>query len=376
MKIAILGTRGVPNRYGGFEQCAEYLASGLIEMNYDVTVYNCHTHPYKLNEWKGVKIVHCYDPEDKWGTVGQFVYDLNCIMHARKQSYDIILQLGYTSSSVWGRLLPKKAVITTNMDGLEWKRSKYPKPVLSFLKYAEYLATRFSDHLIADSKGIQQYLQTKYGKASTFIPYGALPFENPDPAILNAYKLSKNQYSLLIARLEPENNIETVLDGVVLSNLGETFLVIGKHETKFGKYLKNKYASHSNIKFLGSIYDISVLNNLRWFSRLYFHGHSVGGTNPSLLEAMASCALICAHDNVFNRTILEEDGSYFSSKEDVAKNIICIQKDDYQQMVHCNMHKIRNIYRWDIITRQYADHFTEICPSVKQVSHKIGLSQI
>ncbi|SFQ51526.1 DUF1972 domain-containing protein [Parafilimonas terrae] len=360
MKIAILGSRGIPNFHGGFEQFAEYLAKDLAEKKYDVTVYNSHTHPYKKKTWNGVRIVHCYDPENKIGTAGQFIYDFNCIRHARKQDFDIILQLGYTSSSVWGRLLPKKSIITTNMDGLEWKRSKYSKKVQRFLQYAESLGVRFSDYLISDSEGIREYLQDKYNKSSVFIPYGALPFENPDEAVLSSYKLLKNQYSLLIARLEPENNIETILDGVVLGKRAEDFLVIGKHETTFGKYLKDKYKAYPNIKFTGAIYDISILNNLRWFSRLYFHGHSVGGTNPSLLEAMASGALICAHENVFNKTILESDSFYFSSKEDVASLLCSIQKNDHPAILKNNMDKIKNIYRWDIITGQYEAHFRDI----------------
>ena len=119
MKIAIIGTRGIPNYYGGFEQFAQYLAKGLTQKGFEVTVYNSHTHPYQKKTWNGVNIVHCKDLEYKMGTAGQFIYDLNCILDARKKQYDVILQLGYTSNSVWGWLLPKKTIVTTNMDGLE-----------------------------------------------------------------------------------------------------------------------------------------------------------------------------------------------------------------------------------------------------------------
>src|SRR5690606_25316653 len=138
MKIAIVGARGIPNFYGGFEQFAEYLSLGLVQKGHDVTVYNSHTHPYQEPTWNGVKIIHCKDPEDKIGTAGQFIYDLNCIRDARKRDYDIILQLGYTSSSIWGWLMPRrKSIVTTNMDGLEWKRTKYSKKVQKFLLFAE-----------------------------------------------------------------------------------------------------------------------------------------------------------------------------------------------------------------------------------------------
>ena len=133
MKIGILGTRGIPNYHGGFEQFAEYFSIYLAENNHEVYVYNSHSHPYQKKHFKGVNIIHCKDPENKMGTVGQFIYDFNCILDARKRNYDILLQLGYTSSSIWCKLLPPKTIVISNMDGLEWKRSKYPKMVQKFL---------------------------------------------------------------------------------------------------------------------------------------------------------------------------------------------------------------------------------------------------
>src|SRR5215469_9735731 len=154
MNIGIIGTRGIPNQYGGFEQFAEFIAPALVERGHAVTVYNSSLHPYKENNWKGVNLVHQYDAEGKLGTAGQFIYDFNCIKDSRKRKFDVILQLGYTSSSVWSFLFPKKSVLVTNMDGLEWKRTKYSKPVRRFLRYAEKWAATYSDFLIADSKGI------------------------------------------------------------------------------------------------------------------------------------------------------------------------------------------------------------------------------
>ena len=115
MKIGILGTRGIPNYHGGFEQFTEFFAIYAKAEGHEVYVYNSHSHPYKKENFKGVKIIHCYDPEGKIGTVGQFFYDLNCIIDARKRNFDVLLQLGYTSSSIWGWLLPKKAVIIASL---------------------------------------------------------------------------------------------------------------------------------------------------------------------------------------------------------------------------------------------------------------------
>jgi glycosyltransferase involved in cell wall biosynthesis len=361
MKIAIIGTRGIPNHYGGFEQFAEYLAKGLVERGHDITVYNSHTHPYQKSEWNGVKLVHCNDPEDKWGTAGQFMYDLNCILHTRKQKYDIILQLGYTSSTIWGWLLPRKdSIITTNMDGLEWKRTKYSKLVRAFIKKAEYLGTVFSDYWISDSIGIQRYLKDKYAISSTYIPYGAFPFESPNSQVLAKYHLKEFNYNMLIARLEPENNVDTILEGVSKSSKKNTFLVIGKHTTKYGEYLKTKYASFNQIKFVGGVYDISELNNLRYYSNIYFHGHSVGGTNPSLLEAMSSSAFICANQNEFNSTILEEDALYFSTSNHVTEVLNTIEKKNYLRSVSNNLNKVKEIYEWNNIINQYENHFKTI----------------
>lgn len=361
MKIGILGTRGIPNYHGGFEQFAEFFASFLSEKGHEVYVYSSHTHPYKESSFKGASIIHCYDPEELIGTVGQFIYDLNCIRDSRKRNFDILLLLGYTSSSIWYRWLPKGPIILSNMDGLEWKRSKYNKWVRKFLKYAEKFAVKRSDYLISDSKGIQKYLMSEYGKESKYIAYGAEKFDTPNSSILSEYNLEKYQYNMLIARMEPENNIETILDGAVISENKAPFLVIGKCENSFGRYLMKKYRDYSHIRFLGGIYNLDHLNNLRHYSNLYFHGHSVGGTNPSLLEAMASNALIVAHRNDFNQAILEEDAFYFTQKDEVAHFIdTLVNKKDLTNMNTNNYNKIDQQFSWEIINSSYLDYFIEV----------------
>jgi glycosyltransferase involved in cell wall biosynthesis len=357
MKIAILGTRGVPNHYGGFEQFAEFFSLYLAEQGHEVYVYNSHNHPYQEKTFKGVNLIHQYDPEFKIGTAGQFIYDLNCILDSRKRNFDIILQLGYTSSSIWYFLLPKNAMIITNMDGLEWKRTKYSKPVQKMLQFAEKLAVKSSNYLVSDSLGIQKYLTNKYQVPSTYIPYGASVFENPNEAILKEYKVEKQDFNMILARLEPENNIETILDGVVLSATNTTMLVIGNHNTKFGNYLKDKFKNTETIRFIGAVYNMEHLDNLRYFSNLYFHGHSVGGTNPSLLEAMASKALIVAHNNDFNSAILKENAYYFSNAEDVKNSIQKINKKDNLHIIQNNYQAISNQYNWEIINGAYLKLF-------------------
>lgn len=357
MKIAILGTRGIPNHYGGFEQFAEFFSVYLVEKGHEVYVYNSHNHPHQEKTFHGVHILHQNDPEHKMGTFGQFIYDYNCIMDSRKRNFDIILQLGYTSNSIWFFLLPKKPLIITNMDGLEWKRSKYSRPVRQFLKFAERLAAISSDYLVADSLGIQKFLKKQYGKESEYIAYGAYPFESPDPSVLAEYQVEQDHFHMVMARFEPENNIDMVLEGIVESGTQTPILVIGKHQTKYGSYLKNKFAAYPNIRFMGGIYNLAHLNNLRYFSSLYFHGHSVGGTNPSLLEAMASGALICAHDNDFNRGVLADNGFYFGSASAVASLVRNVKKSDNLQRVASNLEDIKTNFNWEKINGEYLRYF-------------------
>ena len=360
MKIAILGTRGIPNYYSGFEQFAEFFSVFIAKKGHEVWVYNSHNHRYQEKTFKGVNIIHQFDPEYKLGTFGQFIYDLNCIIDSRKRNFDIILQLGYTSNTIWHRLLPKGPIIISNMDGLEWKRSKYSPLVRKFLKYAEKLAVKSSDYLVSDSIGIQNYILKEYQAKSEFIAYGAELFETPNLDMLQQYDVEEYNYNMLVARFEPENNLEMILDGVALCKDKTVFLVVGRHDAnKFGAFLKNKYKSNSNIRFLGGIFNLEHLNNLRYYSKLYFHGHSVGGTNPSLLEAMASKALIIANNNEFSKSILGEDAFYFSTKEDVKTHLENVKKTYNKDKIDNCYFKIENEYMWELINNKYLDFFHE-----------------
>ena len=366
MKIGIIGTRGIPNHYGGFEQFAEYLATFLVKNNCEVYVYNSSNHPYKEIIFKGVHIVHCNDPEKKMGTIGQFIYDLNCILDTRKRDLDIILQLGYTSSSIWSFLFPRKPLIITNMDGLEWKRSKYTFLVRRFLKFAERLAVNYSDFLVSDSEGIKKYIDNKYKKDSKFIAYGSKIVSEIDKSVLTKFNVEELKYNMLIARLEPENNVETILDGVVLSDTKTPFLVIGDYtNNSFGKRLKEKFLNNSQIVFLGSIYNLSELNALRYYSNLYFHGHSVGGTNPSLLEAMGSSNLIIAHNNIFNKAVLKENAYYFFTDEDVSFYLKTKSKENELIKIENNKEKINNEYEINKINGSYLSYFNKCLNEVR-----------
>lgn len=353
LKIGIIGSRGIPNHYGGFEECAQQLAVRLVKKGHQVTVYNSHRHPYEQKEFDGVSIVHKYDAQHRLGSFGQFIYDFNCIYDARSRGFQAILILGYTSSSIWQKLFPAKAALVSNMDGLEWKRSKYSPRVRQFLLRAEAWAAKGSDILIADAQKLQEYLNEKYRVQSVYIPYGASPLRQPEVAYLEPFKLEPRQYNLTVARLEPENNLELMLSGVQQSLSEKVFLVIGNHETPYGEYLKKRFRD-SRIRFLNAIYDKPTLDNLRHFSHLYFHGHSVGGTNPALLEAMACRAAIVAHRNPFNLEVLGKEGNYFIDDKDVVNALDHLERNQIQsQRSMANLKKIKERYNWDLVAEQY-----------------------
>lgn len=360
MRIGIIGSRGIPNRYGGFEELAEQLSVRLVKMGHSVFVYNGHRHPYANKEFKGVRIIHKYDPEHRFGTVGQFIYDFNQIFDSHWRKFDVILQLGYTSSGIWQWMLPKSSRIVTNMDGLEWKRSKYNKLTQRFLLRSEKWAARHSHLMVGDNIAIENYLHEKFGGQAVFIPYGAEILKSPNPAVLEPYSIQKGEYNLLIARMEPENHIREILTGVKNAASQKITLVMGNLDTKYGQELIRDFKD-ARIRFLNAEYNKEIVDNLRHHCHLYFHGHSVGGTNPSLLEAMACGATIVAHDNPFNRSVTDENAFYFSNSDEVSHWIDTVEKDDKTtQMTKRNTNAIREKYNWKSIAEQYELVFSQV----------------
>ena len=368
MKIAILGTRGIPNNYGGFEQCAEYLSVGLAEKGHDVTIYSPSFHPYKDDTYKGVKIIRKSSPQHIFGnSASNFIYDYLCLKDAVKQDFDIILELGLITSSlsiIFCRHRGK--VIATNIDGLEWKRSKWSPIIQKVTKTLEKYGVKHSDYLIADNVGIQEYLHDEYGRDSEFIAYGAVDIKQPNTHCLQEYGLIKNEYLLSIARLEPENNLEMMFDAYIASKISIPYFVVGNHLTPYGDFLKDKYRG-KRIIFSGGIFNKEHLDNIRYYSKYYLHGHSVGGTNPALLEAMAAKALILAHNNKFNKSVIEENAFYILNSNELATllndNTILNQKKEF---VRRNLIKIDKIYRWSVVIDQYETYLEKIVKKVTQ----------
>lgn len=368
MKIAFISTRGIPNNYGGFEQFAEYISVGLVRRGHEVVVYSPHFHPYREPDYKGVRIKHIYSPE-KWmgSSVGSFFYDFLSLRDAlKKEKFDIIYEAGYTSivpAYIWFNVKRiKYPLFTTNMDGLEYKRTKFNKWVQKFVFWEERMAVKHSHYLIADNMGIHDYYKEKYGKESKFLAYGADVHEDYDVDVLKEYGLEAGGYFIVVARLEPENNLFMVLEGYLASNQygKRPLVVVGKTNTPYGKYLVERYGRDCNIRFVGGIYDFRKLNSIRHYSYAYFHGHSVGGTNPSLLEAMASGCFILAHDNIFNRAVLGENALYYGSTDaatemlDGIDQAVSAHKKEYTER---NLEVIRRDYSWEKLVDEHEEYF-------------------
>lgn len=368
MKIAFVSTRGIPNNYGGFEQFAEYISVGMAQRGHEVVVYSPKFHPYQESTYKGVRIKHIYSPETWMGSsVGSFFYDFASLRDAlKKEDFDIIYEAGYTSiipAYIWFNVKKRKRpIFTTNMDGLENKRSKFSPMVRRFLDWEEKMAVKYSHYLIADNMGIHDYYKEKYGKESKFLAYGADIHDDFKAEYLEEFGLKSEEYYILIARLEPENNIVMAIEGYLHSkeNGRRPLIVVGKTNTPHGKELVEKYGNERNVEFVGGIYDFKKLDSVRHFSKAYFHGHSVGGTNPSLLEAMAAGCFIFAHDNIFNRAVLTENAFYYPSADKVTEylnRIDTIAEGSKIQYTARNIEVIRNEYSWESLIDKHEKYF-------------------
>lgn len=323
MRIAILGTRGIPNNYGGFEEFAEKISEHWVYEGNDVLVY-CETDGVNYEDVlpSGVKRIFIKVYKKSLGGAYLFLYDYQSTKDAIRRNCDIIYHAGYQSSALGNCFLRRKLKdrLVYNMDGLEWKRSKWSKSIRFITKYFEKQAAKSNALLVADNKGIQEHLKLTYNVSSELISYGADKVVKPLPKYLTGYGLKPKSYNILVARFEPENNFEAVIKAHI--KVKQYLIIVANKSTSHYSELSPLINSSEYVTFLGPIYEKEVLNALRAYSRFYFHGHTVGGTNPSLLEAMACGCSILAHDNPFNRDVLKGNGYYWKDLESIVEMLL------------------------------------------------------
>lgn len=353
MKISIVGTHGIPGNYGGFETFAEELSLLLVKNNHEVLV-QCDSGSYQYNNYKGVQLF--YSSVTKSRNPFRFYYE--GLLMALRQS-DIVLVAGAGGAIFY--ILNKfyRKILITNTDGIESKRSKWPITHKLFLKFSEKLAVRLSDFIVADSEAINIYLSAtcKSGKSKIrTIEYGAPIISSYDENILDKYDIHFSRYYLVVCRLEPENNIRMIIDGFLASETDKKLIIIGNLSgNKYVAQLIKDYQD-KRIRFLGGIYDKSELSTIRFGCKAYIHGHSVGGTNPSLLEAMGCGNISICHDNVFNREVTGDNQLYFSSTDECTVRINEVEMMDILQskkLKESGQSRIRNLYNWETIVSKY-----------------------
>lgn len=360
IRISIVGSRGIPAKYGGFETFAEEISSLLVEKGFEVTV-QCDFNSYSEINYKGVNLFFTSVAKSD----NPLKYYFEGIRWAVKNT-DIVFVTSSAGSFFYFLNFFKKKIIITNPDGLEFKRAKWSLFKRIYLKFSEMLAVKLSDYIIADSEAIKEYLFNSYKnieKKIRVIEYGAYTNNEFNPAILEKYKLIPNFYYLVVSRLEPENNLDTIINAFQNTTTQSPLVIVGnKINTRYVNQLISLNSS-GKIHFIGGIYDKKELNALRNSCKAYIHGHSVGGTNPSLLEAMGSRNIILAHDNEFNREVTSGNQLYFNSMEqcsDKINEIEMMSEEEKERYKNLSYSMITNKYNWNNILKKYLDLLNKV----------------
>lgn len=360
MKVAIIGTVGVPANYGGFETLAEQLVRHNQNEELQYAVY-CSKKAYNDKRWvyQGAKTE--YIGLNANG-IQSIPYDILSLVRAAGDS-DVILILGVSGCAFLPlfRLFSKKKLII-NIDGLEHRRDKWNTRIKRFLKFSEKQAVKYGNIIVADNKGISDYVMEEYGKPSELIAYGGDHVltdydDSLSEKVLKDYGLKKDRYALAICRIEPENNVHIVLEA--FEKAREPVAFIGNwHKSEYGRNLSDQYRNSKCIKIIPAVYDLNILNIIRSNCLIYLHGHSAGGTNPSLVEAMFFEKPIIAFDCIYNRESTENKATYFSSSDDLVA-ILNAKDLDLSQNAKAMKEIAERRYRWETIARQYENLYTK-----------------
>lgn len=351
--ISIIGTVGVPANYGGFESLVENIIGDNFSEEIHYIVY-CSSKSYsqKQTSYKGADLK--YIPLNANGSQS-ILYDIFSLLRATRSS-DVILVLGVSGCCFLPvyRLFSRKRLVI-NIDGLEHRRDKWGKWTRRFLKLSEKMAVKYGDVIVADNEGILDYVAEEYGKKAELIAYGGdhvlCDISDVENEILEKYSLHSQGYSFSVCRIEPENNVHITLEA--FKRTGMKLVFVGNWDgSLYGKRLIDEYGKCENIRLLSSVYDLKILNVLRSHCSFYVHGHSAGGTNPSLVEAMFFQKPILAFDVVYNRETTEQKANYFSSVEDLV-GLLNIPYASFKANA-VDMERIaQKRYRWAVIARQY-----------------------
>lgn len=358
LRVAIIGDRGIPARYSGFSTLVEQLAPRLVaEHGFDVTVY-CRNHYYDDHapEYQGVHRVFLPAPGGK--NFESIVHSNLAMLHAALKGYDLVI-VADPGNAPFGLPLWLRRIPTIYLtDGLGWQRRKWGAMQRRYYRWAERVCARIATWLVTDSRAMQAYYRTTYAADSTFIPYSGDVGDPPNPAALATIGLQPGGYYLVVARIEPENNVDLIIREYRAANLARPLVVVGAspYGTPYAQAIAAQADEH--VRCVGGIFDSALLNALYANCHAYLHGHEVGGTNPSLLRAMHSGAACIPIDVVFHREVVGPDGLFFTKAEgNLAALLTGIDgaADLVARLGAAARVRANAEYRWDAVADAYAN---------------------
>jgi len=364
MKIAILGSRGYPYVYSGYETFVKEISERFVSKGIDVTVY-CHknlfnSYPSNVN---GVNLIYINTVEKK--SFSQLIHTFQSMVHACFQYYDIILVVNSANGpfGVISKVFRKKTAI--NVDGLEWLRPKWKGMGSKYFYWASKLSTILYDEIINDSEAMADFYKKEFNADSTVIAYGANIRYSEKPELIKKWDLDKNSYYLIVGRLIPDNNSDLIVKEFEKSKSNKKLVIVGDVPYKDKYAAKIKSTKDKRIIFTGYVTDQDELAELYHNCFVYFHGHEFGGTNPTMLKALAYGCAILTLDTVFTREMLDDGkyGIYFTKEEGHLRSIIeeveC-KVDEIIKMRNMSRQRIEEKYTWEKITNQYIDLFNRM----------------
>ncbi|MCU1729593.1 DUF1972 domain-containing protein [Pseudomonas sp. 7P_10.2_Bac1] len=365
-KINILGIRGIPAQHGGFETFAEKLSVYLTKKGWDVTVY-CQEElegPISESTWEGINRVHI--PVTKNGAAGTVIFDWKATKHALSQD-GIFLTLGYNTAifNLMQRIKNQTNII--NMDGIEWRRDKWGLIAKTWFWLNERAGCWIGNHLIADHPKIKDHLATRVKENKiTMIPYGGEEILDADAGLLKPYGVETGKFSVIIARPEPENSFLEMVRAFSTTHRNHKLVVLGNFSPQTNSFHRQVMEAASNeVIFPGAIYEAPVVQALRYHSRFYLHGHRVGGTNPSLVEAMGAGCAVIAHENHFNQWVAGPDAAYFKDEAACTALFDKLLTDDAAvlRMKEASKKRFSERFTWEQILREYEVLLTQWYPN-------------
>ncbi len=361
----MLGTRGVPARYGGFETCVEEIGTRLAARGHDVVVYcRSTTGPGdRLRTYEGMRLVHL--PAVRHRALETISHTGLSVAHLMTAPTDVAFLFNSANSPFLPMLRARRVPVATHVDGLEWKRAKWTGLGKRYYRLAEQLSVRWSDALIADAQGIADYYRDEFRADTVQIAYGTRDVSPHAVERIAELGLTPGGYHLVVARFEPENHVDTIVEGYVRSGARLPLVVVGSTPYSLDYDAQVRGLADARVRFLGGVWDAELLDGLYAGSATYLHGHSVGGTNPSLLRAMGAGAAVLAYDVNFNREVLGGAGLYFADAADVTALVERAETDveGTRALGARSTEEVRR-YDWDDVTDRY-ERLAEELPALR-----------